>query len=93
MIIKTTYNSLVSLLNLMNLVISSNKTLQDDYKVVNLFVKNNKLYGLGTDSSLFCVNELEGEYDLEGEEILLWFFVLRKFLIFFLSIQICRELR
>ena len=67
MIIKTTYNSLVSLLNLMNLVISSNKTLQDDYKVVNLFVKNNKLYGLGTDSSLFCVNELEGEYDLEGE--------------------------
>ena len=65
--ITTNYNSLVSLLSLMNLVISSNKSLSDDHKVINLFVKNGKLYGLSTDSQLFCMNELEGEYDLEGE--------------------------
>ena len=40
--ITTNYNSLVSLLSLMNLVISSNKSLSDDHKGVNLFVKNGK---------------------------------------------------
>ena len=39
--IKTTYSSLVSVLNLMGNVVASNKSLQDDYKVVNIFAKNN----------------------------------------------------
>lgn len=66
MIIKTSYNSLVNLLTLMNLVTSS-KTLQEDYKVLNLFVKDEKLHALSTDCQLFCLDTLEGTYDLEGE--------------------------
>ena len=65
--IKTTYSSLVSVLNLMGNVVASNKSLQDDYKVVNIFAKNGKLYALGTDTQLFCMEELEGEFDLENE--------------------------
>lgn len=68
MIIKTSYESLTSLLNLMRLVISCNKMTQENLKVLNLFVKDNKLYGLATDSQLYCLKPLEGEYDLEGED-------------------------
>ena len=64
--IKTNYESLVSVLNLMNLV-TSGKKLQEDIKVVNIFVQTDKLYALGTDAQLFCLDTLEGEYDLEGE--------------------------
>lgn len=66
MYIKTDYNSLVSVLSLMNLV-TSTKRLQDDFKVVNFFVKDNKLHALGTDSQLYCLDCIEGEFDLEGE--------------------------
>lgn len=65
--ITTSYNSLVSLLNLMGLVTSA-KIVQDDLKVVNFFVKDNKLYALSTDSQLYCLDTFEGTYDLEGED-------------------------
>lgn len=65
--IKTSYSKLVSLMNLMNLV-TSKKGLSDDYKVVNLFVQDDKLYALSTDTSLYCLDTLDGEYDLEGED-------------------------
>ena len=51
----------------MNLVTSS-KTLQEDYKVLNLFVKDGKLHALSTDCQLFCLETFEGTYDLEGED-------------------------
>lgn len=50
----------------MNLV-TSNKLLQEDYKVLNLFVKDDKLHALSTDCQLFCLDTFEGTYDLEGE--------------------------
>lgn len=68
MIIKTNYDSLNSMLTLMRLVTSCNKSLQEDHKLINFFVKDNKLYGLSTDAQIYCLNPLEGEFDLEGED-------------------------
>ena len=68
MIIKTSYESLTSILNLMKLVTSCNKSLQEDHKLINFFVKEGKLYGLSTDAQIYCIHPLEGEYDLEGED-------------------------
>ena len=50
--IKTNYESLVSVLNLMNLV-TSGKKLQEDIKVVNIFVQNDKLYALAKIKRVF----------------------------------------
>ena len=66
MIIKASYSEMVNVLNLMSLVTSS-KTIQEGYKSINLFVKDNKLHALSTDGKLFCMNSFDGEYDLEGE--------------------------
>ncbi len=68
MIIKTSYKALVDILDLMGSVTSCNKSLQEDQKLVNFFVKEGKLYGLSTDAQIFCLNPLEGTYDLEGED-------------------------
>ena len=68
MIIKTSHEALTSMLNLMSFVTSCNKSLQEDHKLINFFVKDNRLYGLTTDAQLYCLNPLEGEFDLEGED-------------------------
>lgn len=68
MIIKTSYESLNSMLTLMQNVVSCNKALQEDNKLIHFFVKDDKLYGLTTDAQLYCLTPLEGEYDLEGED-------------------------
>lgn len=66
MIIKLSYESLTSLVDLMRSV-TATKNLQEDMKVINFFVKDNKLCALGTDGQLYCLDEVEGNYDLEGE--------------------------
>lgn len=48
-------------------LVTSTKAIQEDYKVVNFFVKNSKLHALSTDGQLYCLNAFEGEYDLEDE--------------------------
>lgn len=67
MIIKTSYNSIMNVLNLMALT-TSTKAIQEDYKVVNFFVKDTKLHALGTDGQLYCMDVVDGTYDLQGEE-------------------------
>ena len=46
MLIKTSHEALTSMLTLMSLVTSCNKSLQEDHKLINFFVKDNRLYGL-----------------------------------------------
>lgn len=46
---------------------TSGKIAQEELKVVNFFVKEDKLYALSTDTQLYCLNSFEGTYDLEGE--------------------------
>ena len=55
MIIKTSHEALTSMLNLMSFVTSCNKSLQEDHKLINFFVKDNRLYGLTTDAQLYCL--------------------------------------
>lgn len=64
--IKTNYNALVSIITLMDSVVST-KNIQDDMQVMNIFVKDGKLHAMATDSQLFCMQVFDGEYDLEGE--------------------------
>lgn len=67
--IKVSYDSLVSLVNLMNLVVSANKRTQENLKVVNLFAKDGELNALCTDGTLYCLEKVKDAiYDLEGEE-------------------------
>ena len=53
--IKVSYDSLVSLVNLMNLVVSANKRTQENLKVVNLFARDGELNALCTDGTLYCL--------------------------------------
>lgn len=66
MIIKTSYEAIQNVIGLMKDA-TSTKAIQEDFKVVNFFVKDSKLKALSTDGQLFCLNTFNGEYDLEGE--------------------------
>ena len=67
--IKVSYDSLVSLVNLMNLVVSANKRTQENLKVVNIFAKDGELKALCTDGTLYCLETVKDAiFDLEGEE-------------------------
>lgn len=66
MLIKTSYEETVKILSLLQKVVST-KGLNESMKVVNLFIKDNKINIGAADGRLFCLTHLEGQYDLEGE--------------------------
>lgn len=65
MIIKTSYEETVKTLSLLQKVVST-KGLNESMKVVNIFIKDNKINIGAADGRLFCLTQLEGQYDLEG---------------------------
>ena len=60
------YEDLTKALALLSKVIAT-KGLQEDLKVANFYIQDNKIKVTATDGRIFCISELEGEYDLEGE--------------------------
>lgn len=66
MLIKMGYEDLTKALALLSKVIAT-KGLQEDLKVANFYIQDNKIKVTATDGRIFCISELEGEYDLEGE--------------------------
>lgn len=60
------YDDLTKALALLSKVIAT-KGLQEDLKVANFYIQDGQIKVTATDGRIFCISELEGSYDLEGE--------------------------
>lgn len=65
MLVRVSYEDLSNAIALLQNVIAT-KGLQEDLKVMNLYVKDTNLKLIATDGKVFCLTDLNGTYDLEG---------------------------